>query len=63
MILMTIEPGIHRQFERDPMGRMFDVIDMPSEGGLNSFDQQQFNRRKLYLSFCDDRSFCQLSLI
>jgi hypothetical protein len=51
LILMTIEPGIHREFERDPIGRMFEIVDMPSDEVSDSFDQQKFNRRQSTLSF------------
>lgn len=30
MILMTIEPGVFQKFQSDPIGRMFDIIEMPS---------------------------------
>lgn len=34
MVLMTVEPGIFQKFQSDAIGRMFNVIEMPSEFAL-----------------------------
>jgi hypothetical protein len=31
LLLMTIEPGMKEQFQNDPIGRLFDVVEMPSK--------------------------------
>jgi hypothetical protein len=31
MVLMTVEPGIFQKFQSDAIGRMFNIIEMPSE--------------------------------
>lgn len=30
MVLMTVEPGMLTRFRADPIGRMFNVVEMPS---------------------------------